>query len=234
MSEFIDAYQRALKESLADEERFRAVALRLLRHGVIAAKDSQHELALYSDCLRLKPLLDDYFHILGCRLHHDVDYQYFRLYPPGAGAPGQVGADAEEVTGLRLKLTYAEIAAAIAVCFLYDKARQDGRLDDEGEVVESLETFHTAMQTTLKRSLPDGAVERKSIFHRLKQMKIIGYDHEADLNDPETVIVLRPFVTSLVYPDAVNIIEAALPPDNDDEVNSAASNENGDETDVHG
>lgn len=215
MSDLNDVYLRTLKELLLDEERFRAVAHRLLHHGVIAAKDSQHELALYSDCQRLKTMLEDYFGILGCRLHHDVDYQYFRLYPPGASAPGQVSSDAEENTGLRAKLSQDDVAAAITVCFLYDKARQDGRLDDDGEVAESLETFHTAMQTTLNRSLPDGAVERKSIFHRLKQMKLIGYDREADMNDPETVIVLRPMVTSLVYPDAVNIIEAALPPEDD-------------------
>lgn len=217
MSELTDTFQRTLKELLGDEERFRVVVHRLLRHGVLAADDSQHELALYSDCLRLKPLIDDYFHILGCRLYHDADYRYFRLYPPGAGAPGQAGPDPEENQGLRAKLSRDEIAAAITVSFLYDKARQDGRLDEDGEVAESLETFHTGIQTALKRSLPDGAVERKAIFNRLKQMKLISYDSEADLADPETVIVLRPLVTSLVYPDAVNILESALPAEDAEE-----------------
>lgn len=211
MSTFLEAFNRALVDAQGDADAFREVVLRLLRHGVIAAKDSQRETQLYSDCQRYRDLVEDYVSLMGCRLHHDTDYKYFRLYPPGAGAPGQVGAEPEEAQGLRLKLNPDEVAAAITACFLYDKARQEGRLDEEGEVAESLETFHTAMHTALHRTLPEGQVERRAILHRLKQMKLIQYDRSANLDDSDTVIVLRPLVTSLVYPDAVNIIEAALP-----------------------
>ncbi len=82
----------ALREQLAlaniSFERFREVLTRLLAQGVIVRDEDRTEQQLYDDARRVQALLSDYFDVAGLYLHHDVNFQFFRLYAPGAVVDG--------------------------------------------------------------------------------------------------------------------------------------------------
>lgn len=200
------AIDEALEPTRLRPERFREIVLRLLETSVICHADSQAEAVLYNDASRIEALLVDYLSVIGCRLYHDRDFRYMRLYSPGATIPGLIDAEEAESGALRLRLNQHEVAGALILRFLYDKALQEGRMDDQGRTTISLEEFHTAMQTSLRRTLPAGSNERRALWRRLKQLKLIDYRTEDNLEDAESFLVIRPMITSFVHPD---LIEAA-------------------------
>lgn len=203
MNDLVQTLDYLLAPTSVSPERFREILLRLLDTSVIAFADSQAEAALYNDAIRIQPLLGDYLSILGARLFHDPHFRYLRLYAPGADIPGIAADSDSDLTGLRLRLNQHEVAAALILRFLYDKGLTEGRMDDDGRTNATLEELHTAMKTVLNRTLPVGAVERRSVLRRMRTLKLIDYRTDDDLDSPDTLIVIRPLIVSFVHADFI-------------------------------
>lgn len=76
MDDLKEQLGRELKRLDLTVEDFQQVAVRLLEGGFLVAQDSKIEGELYQRALTMFPLLEDYFQVLGCRLHHDALYRY--------------------------------------------------------------------------------------------------------------------------------------------------------------
>lgn len=221
---------QALQSTRLTPDRFQEIVLRLLDTSVICFADSQAEAALYNDATRVETLLTDYFSIMGCRLFHDRQFQYFRLYAPGATIPGVAGEADPDYASLRLRLNQHEAATALILRFLYDKALIEGRMDDDGRTSVVLEEIHTALKTTLDRSLPVGSLERRSVLRRMKQLKLIDFRSDDDLDQPDTFIVIRPLITSFVHADLIQAAGEDVPATLGADRDQAGEGDN----DVHG
>lgn len=208
MNELLNLVENQLADTSVSLDAFRKIATRLLANGVIYHGDSILESTLYNDAKRIESLLDDYFAVIGCKLFHEPDFQYFCLFPPGANVPGFSDNDEEETeSSLRDKLNQDEVASILILRFLYQQLFQEGTLTDEAEASVTLESFYTTMQTRLNRSLSSiGTTRRKEIFQRLRRLKLIRYVSNADLDNPDTVLTIRPIITSFVNAEALAII----------------------------
>lgn len=213
MTDLVRELEQALEATSVSPERFREIVLRLLDTSAICFVDSQAEAALYNDAVRVQPLLSDYLAIMGARLFHDSHFRYFRLYAPGADIPGVAAESDAEIYGLRLRLNQHEVAAALLLRFLYDKALTEGRMDDDGCATATLEELQTAMKTVLNRSLPAGAVERRAVLRRMRALKLIDYRTDDDLDSPETFLVIRPMITGFVHADLIQASGEEIPDD---------------------
>jgi hypothetical protein len=199
MNPLLDALTTSLEDTSVGLERFQAIVLRLLDNGAVCHGDSRVESELYNDAVRVDELLAGYFEIAGCRLFHDRHYRYFRLFPPGADVPGLADQGEELPRALRQSLTQTEVAAALALRFLYGQAVYDGRIDEDGEVTARLSELYTAMETQLQRPLPLSLTERRALFATLRRLKAIrGIDEDA-LQNADALLVLRPTLTSLIH-----------------------------------
>jgi hypothetical protein len=207
MNELLNLVENQLANTSVSLDAFRKIATRLLANGVIYHRDSALESTLYNDAKRIESLLDDYFTVIGCKLFHEPDFQYFCLFPPGANVPGFSEEDEETETSLREKFSQDEVAAILILRFLYQQIFQEGALTDDAEAPVTLESFYTTMQTRLNRSLSSiGATKRKEIFQRLRRLKLIRYTSHADLDNPDNILTIRPIITNFVNAEALEII----------------------------
>ncbi|MEK8020343.1 MAG: DUF4194 domain-containing protein [Candidatus Parabeggiatoa sp.] len=207
MNELLNFVEKQLADTSVSLDAFRKIATRLLANGVISHGDTALESTLYNDAKRIESLLDDYFAVIGCKLFHEPDFQYFCLFPPGANVPGFAENDEEAETSLHDKFNQDEVATILILRFLYQQLFQEGALTGEAEALVPLELFYTTMQIHLNRSLLSiGATRRKEIFQRLRRLKLIHYEPNANLDNPDTVLRIRPIITSFVNADALAII----------------------------
>ena len=133
------------------------------------------------------------------RVQHDKRFQFIRLYPPGAQIPGvQDEPDAIQSPGLRLRLNQNEVALILVLRAQYDKALREGQVDEQGCVMVSLESLSIAIKNLLKRTLPDNMTERKQLFRRLKQLRLIQIANEDRLDDGDMWMRIRPMIMSYV------------------------------------
>lgn len=208
-------FERGIEEALTGTpvtlERFREVVLRLLDMSVIVRADSQTEEKLYDDAVGILDLLRSYFAVMGCRLVHEAQFRYLQLYAPGVSIPG-ITTETQDASSLRMRLGQHDVAVLLILRFLYDRAIQTGMLDDDGRASVSLEELHTAMKSVLDRSLPDAATERRGIFRRLKQLKVVDYRPDADLENADNIIVIRPIITGMVHADYIQAAGEDLAP----------------------
>ncbi len=206
-----------LREALDTEgvslNEFSELCIRLLNYGVLCRAESQTELQLYDRYLRIESLVEEYLALIGIRLLHDRRFAYLRLYPPGAQVPGM--DDAEESAfsgGLRARLRQDEVALLLVLRLQYDKALREGQVDEEGFVTESMESLGIAMKNLLGRSLPDKLGERKRVFQRLRQLRLIDYRQDTDIEAVESWLKIHPMIVGFVGDDALATLEQALPP----------------------
>lgn len=181
---------------------FSELLVRLLEYGVMCRDESQIEQQLYDRFLRIEELVADYLSVLGIRLQHDARFQYVRLYPPGAQVPGLVDEESPFGSALRSRLNQQEVALVLVLRAQYDKALREGMVDEHGGVMLSLEAVAIAMQNLLKRTLPDNLTERKALFRRLKQLRLIQINNEDGQGGEDTWFLVRPMIMSYVS-DAV-------------------------------
>src|SRR5690606_4921557 len=73
-----------------------------------------------------------------------------------------------------------------------------GLIDEQGCAALSLEAVALAMKNLLRRALPENAGERRQVFKRLRQLRLIHYVQETDLDQSESWIKVRPLVVNLV------------------------------------
>ncbi|WP_428603880.1 DUF4194 domain-containing protein [Sedimenticola sp.] len=207
-----DALMEALEAAGVTLQEFRELTLRLLNYGVLCRAESQTEQQLYDRYLRIETLVGEYLDLIGVGLFHDRRFAYLRLYPPGASVPGM--DDAPEGAfggGLRARLRQDEVALLLVLRLQYDKALREGQLDEQGYVLESVESLAIAMRNLLGRSLPDKIVERKRVFNRLRQLRLIEYRQDEEVESGEAWIRVHPMIVTFVTDEALAALDEALP-----------------------
>lgn len=180
-------------------DNWRELVQRLLDYGVLCRDDSQVEAELYDRFVRIPELVDDYFSLIGIRFQHDPHFRFVRVLPPGARLPGMEDESDESFnTGLRSRLNQHEIALILVLRAEYDKALREGSIDEQGCATLSVEAIALAMKSLLRRSLPENMGERRQTFKRLRQLRLINFFAEADIESGESWIKIRPLIINLV------------------------------------
>ncbi len=81
---------------------------------------------------------------------------------------------------------------------LDNKALREGGIDEQGCATLSLEAIALAMKSLLRRSLPENIGERRAAFKRLRQLRLVHFMAEADIDSGESWIKIRPLIINLV------------------------------------
>ncbi|WP_430462338.1 DUF4194 domain-containing protein [Thalassolituus sp. LLYu03] len=214
----LQSIEKSLESEGLSQRDFSELLVRLLDYGVICRDESQIEQQLYDRYLRLEELVGDYVSLLGIRIQHDRRFQFIRLYPPGAQVPGMVD-DAQNAgaQAFRSRLNQNEVALILVLRAQYDKALREGLVDDLGCVMVSLEALSIAMKNLLKRTLPENLTDRKNLFRRLKQLRLIQIANEDNLTDGDMWLKVRPMIMSYVSDQVLSELMAG-----DDNAEAAA------------
>src|SRR5690606_38359153 len=96
------------------------------------------------------------------------------------------------------RLNQNEVALILVLRAQYDKALREGLVDEQGCVMVSLEALSIAMKNLLKRTLPDNLTERKTLFRRLKQLRLVQISNDDDLTNSDMWLRVRPMIMSYV------------------------------------
>jgi hypothetical protein len=88
---------------------------------------------------------------------------------------------------------------------------REGQVDERGCVLIPLESIAISYQNLLKRSLPDSQGERKNMFKRLKQLRLIDFNSEFDLDTADNWISIQPSITSFVNAEVLTALYPAQP-----------------------
>ena len=203
-----------LQEQLETEnirlDEFQELLIRLMNYGVLCRTESQTEQQLYDRYIRIAEYVNDYLSMLGVRVHHDNRFGYIRLYPPGSRVPG-MDDESESAFGgsLRTRLSQHEVAMILVLRIQYDKALREGNVDDEGFVAESIESLAIALKNTLSRSLPEKLTERRRLFQRLRQLRLIQYRLEEELDSGDAWLKIHPMIVSFVDDEALSALDSS-------------------------
>lgn len=199
MASLLETLEQQLAPHNLDVNDWRALLQRLLDYGVLCRDDSQVEAEFYDQFVRVQDLVDQYLSLMGVRFQHDPHFRFVRLIPPGARVPGlEDESDEPSGGGFRQRLSQHEIALILVLRAEYDKALREGLIDEQGCAALSLEAVALAMKNLLRRALPENVGERRQVFKRLRQLRLIHYVQEADLDQSESWIKVRPLVVNLV------------------------------------
>lgn len=219
----LSTLERELEKEGLNQRDFSELVVRMLDYGVICRDESQIEQQLYDRYLRLEELVGDYLSLLGIRVQHDKRFQFVRLYPPGAQVPGMVDDESQQGTqAFRSRLNHNEVALVLVLRAQYDKALREGLVDEQGCVMVSLEALSIAMKNLLKRNLPEQLTERKALFRRLKQLRLIQLSNEDELGDGDLWLRIRPMIMSYVNDDVLAEL-LAVPGENEAAVQELSS-----------
>jgi len=212
-------------------DRFQELVARLFAYGIVVRDEDGAEQRVYDDARRIEGVLQEYFRLGGFYLHHDLRGEFFRLYAPGAQAPGITPDDVEPAVSLRARVTPDFVAAALALRFLYQKALADGGRDltDEGEVLIRFDELAATLQTQLKRPLPEAAVERDRLLRELKRHRLIRLNATFSISDEDALIAIRQTILGIISEETLS---AALDADGGDPVESDATPNNAEEASV--
>jgi len=191
------------KEGVSLNE-FSELTIRLMDYGVICRDESQVEQTLYDRYLRIEQLIQDYLSLMGIRIQHDRRFQFIRCFPPGAQVPSMDDQEQPFNGGLRAKLNQNEVAVVLVLRSQYDKALREGQVDEQGCILISLESLSIALRNLLGRSLPEQLTERKHLFRRLRQLRLIQLANEDILDNSEFWLQVRPMIMSYVSDDVLS------------------------------
>ena len=159
--------------------------------------------------MRVEEIVAESLSLFGIEIHHDRRFEYVRLYPPGSRTPGMEQAEEQAFGGsLRARLSQHEVALILVLRAQYDKALREGKVDERGYATEPLEAIGLAMKNWLNRSLPDKSGERRRVFQRLRQLRLIDYREEEDLDRSETWLRIHPMIVDFVSMDAIEAAKA--------------------------
>ncbi len=204
-----DTLRTSLERDVLTLQEFTELTIRLLDYGVLCRDESQVEQTLYDRFIRVEDLVADYLSVLGIRLLHDRQFQYVRAFPPGAEIPGlDEEVEGPQAGGLRSRLTQQEVALVLVLRTQYDKALREGEVDDNGCVMLNFETVVIGMRNLLGRSLPDNVTERRQLFKRLRQLRLIQFNQEEDMDTGNAWIRIRPLIVSFVSDEVLSAITA--------------------------
>lgn len=220
MTPIDEALEQSLETCQLTRQEFSELLIRLLEYGVLCRDESQVEEQLYDRFLRCRPLLEAWLAPMAFRLQHDAQFQFVRLYPPGARVPGMIEDESQQPfnSGLRARLGQQEVAAALVLRVEYDKAIREARVDERGHVLISLETLGLGLRNLLKRSLPDTRTERRQMLVRLRQLRLIQYNAEDNPEDEQIWLRVRPTIVPFVSEATLNsVLDSEQNPPSDDE-----------------
>lgn len=197
-----DALTSLLQEQLdrhnVSLDNWRELLQRLLDYGVLCRDDSQVEAELYDRFIRIEALVNEYLALIGLRFQHDSHFRFVRVLPPGARIAGMDDESDDPMnTGLRNRLNQHEVALVLVLRAEYDKALREGSIDEQGCATLSIEAIALAMKSLLRRSLPENMGERRQAFKRLRQLRLIQFYSEADIESSESWIKIRPLIINL-------------------------------------
>lgn len=179
-------------------DNWRELLQRLLDYGVLCRDDSQVEAELYDRFVRIDELVNEYLALIGLRFQHDPNFRFVRVLPPGARIAGMDDESDDPMNaGLRNRLNQHEVALILVLRAEYDKALREGSIDEQGCTTLSLEAIALAMKSLLRRSLPENMGERRQAFKRLRQLRLIQFYSEADIESSESWIKIRPLIINL-------------------------------------
>lgn len=199
MSSLSDTLSQQLASRDLSLQDWKLLVQRLLDYGVLCRDDSQVEAEFYDQFVRIEALVDDYLSLIGVRFQHDKHFHYVRLIPPGARLAGVDDENDEPYNGgFRQRLSQHEVAMVLVLRAEYDKALREGAIDEQGCTAISLEAITLSMKNLLKRALPEQMVERRQVFKKLRQLRLIHFVNEADLDQGESWIKIRPLIVNLV------------------------------------
>lgn len=186
-------------------DRFQEIVTRLFSYGIVVRDEDGVEARYYDDTRRIEVLLSEYFSLAGFYLHHDTKAEFFRLYAPGAQAPGITPEGVEPVPALKAKLSPDFVAAALALRFLYQKGLMEGGLNltDEGEVLTRFDDLAATLQTQLKRPLPEAAGEREKLLRELRRHRLIRLSPSFSITDEDALIAIRQTILGIISEDAL-------------------------------
>ncbi|PRB79374.1 DUF4194 domain-containing protein [Pseudomonas sp. MYb185] len=193
-----DALEARLGELGVNSADFSELMIRLLDRGVLCRDESKREAELYDRFLQVRELVEDYLAVLRIRLLHEPRFNLLRIFPPGAEVPGMPDADDEPGSGLRQRLNQQEVALILVLRAEYDKALREGLLDEQGQAMLSLEALNLSSRNLLGRSLPESLTERQTLLRRLRQLRLIRSPSDAELDNGEAWLTIRPGIISLV------------------------------------
>lgn len=201
--------EQRLEKSAITVVQLQELLVRLLNYGVLVRDDSQTVRELYDRFVRVEDLVAEVLSLHGIELYHDRRFEYVRLYPPGSRTPGMDFAEEHAFGGsLRARLTQNEVALVLVLRAQYDKAVREGKIDERGFAAEPLEAISLAMKKWLGRSLPEKTLERRAVFRRLRQLRLIEYREEEDLDQVEAWIRIHPMIVDFVSNDAIDALQA--------------------------
>ena len=72
-----------------------------------------------------------------------------------------------------------------------------------------MEAISLAMKNWLNRSLPEKSTERRRVFQRLRQLRLIDYRSDEDLEQSEAWLRIHPMIVDFVSVDAVEAARSA-------------------------
>ena len=222
----------SLEQSLDDKKvslaEFQELIVRLLNYTVLSRHESATEQILYDRFVRVEELINEYLAIAHIRLHHDHHFQYIRLFPPGSEIPGIQEPDDSQYSGsLRQRLNQSEVALVLILRLQYDKSLREGKIDDMGFALESLESLSIAMKNMLRRPLPEKLTDRKRLFQRLRQLRLIQFRQDEEFESGETWVKIHPMIVNFVNEDALDVlIENTTDKSLDDVKDSQENNSN--------
>ncbi len=205
-----DFLEKRLEPSGVSLEELRELLIRLLNYGVLTRAESQTERELYDRFVRIEDIVQEVLSLYAIEPHHDRRFEYVRLYPPGSRTPGMDQAEDQAFGGsLRARLSQNEVALILVLRAQYDKAVREGRIDERGYASEPLEAVGLAMKNWLNRSLPEKATDRKRLFQRLRQLRLIEYRTEEELEQTEAWLRIHPMIVDFVSTDAIDAVNNA-------------------------
>ena len=204
-----DYLEKRLDTAAVSVDEMRELLVRLMNYGVLVREDSQTTRELYDRFVRVEELAREVLALQGVELYHDRRFEYVRLYPPGSRMPGMDQAEDQAFGGsLRARLTQNEVALILVLRAQYDKAVREGKIDERGYATELLEAISLAMKNWLSRSLPEKATERRAVFRRLRQLRLIEYREEDDLDQTEAWVKIHPMIVDFVSNEAIDALQA--------------------------
>ena len=212
-----EALEDQLQQRGISTEDFSELMIRLLDRGVLCRDESKKEAQLYDHFLQIRDLVEDYLSVLRIRLLHEPRFELVRIFPPGAEVPGLADSEDSISTGLRDRLHQHEVALILVLRAEYDKSLREGLIDEQGQVMLSLETLSLSHRNLLGRPLPEHARERQALLRRMRQLRLIRSSSDAGMDD-ESGGTIRPGILSLVTDTALSQLVGTAADETTDEI----------------
>lgn len=207
--------EERLRELNLTIEDYRLVCQRLFANQIIYCEQSNAEREIYYLYVRMEELILETLSLQGWRIYHDEQHCYVMLLAPGAGSPHLDSDDADEIPGIRRRLSTDDICLLLLLNQSYQQALLSGGIDENGCANVSIEQLNQAFRTFLGRPAPVGSI-RNECFRMANSLRVIDARQE-HWEQVDGWVKVRPIITSFVFSDILNAIENELPEDDFDE-----------------